>query len=97
MATQHVTAVAAAEREILKLKQQVNRYQAIPRSSTGETQNLGNAPTPDPLEPTVNEPGNVVFQTHLEPDPAGGTKVVPTPPVEPDPAGGTKGGPTPPA
>jgi hypothetical protein len=62
MADEKATAVANAERELLKLKQEVNKAQAIPKSSTGETQNLGNAPTPDPLEPTVNEPGNVVFQ-----------------------------------
>lgn len=55
------TELANAEREILKLKQQLNRYQSTPKSSTGETQNLGNAPTPAPLEPTVNEPGNVIF------------------------------------
>jgi len=53
--------LAKAEQEILKLKQALNRYQSMPKSSTGETQNLGNAPTPEPLEPTVNEPGNVIF------------------------------------
>jgi hypothetical protein len=62
MADEKATAVANAERELLKLKQQVNASQAIPKSSTGATENLGNAPTPAPLEPTVNEPGNVVFQ-----------------------------------
>jgi hypothetical protein len=80
MAGEHVTAVANAERELLKLKQQVNRYQAIPKSSTGETTNLGNAPTPAPIEPTVNEPGNVIFETHAETDAEGGTKIVHTPP-----------------
>jgi hypothetical protein len=73
--------VAKAEREILKLKQKINRHQAIPKSSTGETHNLGNAPTPEPVEPTVNEPGNVVFKTHSEPDAEGkGNIVVHTPP-----------------
>ncbi len=66
--TEHLSAVANAEREILKLKQELNRYQAIPKSSTGETQNLGNAPTPEPAEPTVNEPGNVVYQAPAEPE-----------------------------
>jgi hypothetical protein len=56
------TDVANAEREMLKLKQQINKHQAIPKSNTGETQNLGNAPTPEPAEPTVNEPGYVIFQ-----------------------------------
>jgi len=55
--------VASAEKEVLKQKQQLNRYQSIPKSSTGETHNVGNAPTPEPAEPTVNEPGYVVFQT----------------------------------
>jgi hypothetical protein len=64
----HYSDVANAEREVLKQKQQLNRYQAIPKSSTGETHNLGNAPTPDPLEPTVNEPGFVMFQTPPPPE-----------------------------
>jgi hypothetical protein len=70
--------VANAEREMLKLEQQINKYQSIPRSSTGETHPLGNAPTPDPVEPTVNEPGNVYLQT--PPDPA--AAVPPKPPVK---------------
>jgi hypothetical protein len=70
MADEKATAVANAERELLKLKQQINAYQAIPKSSTGETQNLGNAPTPDPLEPTVNEPGNVRFENPPPTEPA---------------------------
>ena len=60
-------AVAAHEKEGLKLKQQLNKHQAIPRSSTGETHPLGNAPTPDPIEPNVMEPGNVFLQTPAEP------------------------------
>jgi hypothetical protein len=60
--------VAQHQRAIKKLEQEINRYQAIPKSSTGETHNLGNAPTPPPLEPTVNEPGYIVFQN--PPDPA---------------------------
>jgi hypothetical protein len=75
------TDVATAEKEVLKQKQQLNRYQAIPKSSTGETQNLGNAPTLEPIEPTVNEPGNVIFRTHAETDAEGGTKIVHTPPA----------------
>jgi hypothetical protein len=63
----HYSDVASAEKEVLKQKQQLNRYQAIPKSSTGETHNLGNAPTPDPVEPTVNEPGYVMLQTPAEP------------------------------
>jgi hypothetical protein len=55
-------AVAQAEKEHLKLLQQLNKLTAIPKSNTGQTENLGNAPTPAPLEPTINEPGNVVFQ-----------------------------------
>ena len=35
------SAVANHAREGLKLQQQLNKHQAIPRSSTGETQNLG--------------------------------------------------------
>ena len=66
--------IAAHEREGLKLKQQLNKHQAIPRSSTGETHPLGNAPTPDPIEPTVNEPGNVMLQTPPEPAAAGAAK-----------------------
>jgi hypothetical protein len=81
-AAKHYGLVADAEREILKLKQKINKHQAIPKSSTGETHNLGNAPTPDPVEPTVNEPGNVVFQTHSEATPAGNV-VVHTPPHDP--------------
>lgn len=66
----HVEAAIKAEKEGLKAKQELNKYQSIPRSSTGETQNIGNAPTPEPLEPTINEPGYVVFQ-NPEPKPEG--------------------------
>jgi hypothetical protein len=72
--------VAQNEREILKLRQEINKYQAVPKSSTGETHNLGNADTPIPIEPTINEPGHVVFQTHVELDREGVSKVVHTPP-----------------
>jgi hypothetical protein len=68
--------IAELEKQKLKLDQEINRLTAIPRSSTGETQNLGNAPTPDPIEPNVNEPGNVIYQN--PPDPA--ASVPSTPP-----------------
>jgi hypothetical protein len=55
-------ALAQHARELKKLEQQINKLTAIPKSSTGQTENLGNAPTPPPLEPTVNEPGYVVFE-----------------------------------
>ena len=68
------SALANHEREGQKLLQQLNKHQAIPRSSTGETHPLGNAPTPDPIEPTVTEPGNVFLQTPPEPAAAGAPK-----------------------
>ena len=60
--------IAEKDKHIKELEQEINRLQAIPRSSTGETYPLGNAPTPEPPEPTVNLPGNVMFQS--PPDPA---------------------------
>lgn len=60
--------IANLERQGLKVKQEVNKIQSIPKASDGRTENLGNAPTPPPLEPTVNEPGYVVYQN--PPDPA---------------------------
>lgn len=73
------SALANHEREGQKLLQQLNKHQAIPRSSTGETHPLGNAPTPDPIEPTVTEPGNVFLQT--PPDPAAGAAAAPKAPA----------------
>jgi hypothetical protein len=71
--------VAEKDKQIKELEQEINRLQAIPRSSTGVEYPLGNAPTPQPPEPTVNLPGNVMFQS--PPDPAAekpSPRVVPT-------------------
>ena len=77
-------AVADAERAYQKAQQALNKHQAIPRSSTGETQPLGNAPTPDPIEPNVTEPGNVFLQT--PPEPAAGAAAPKAPASGPRPA-----------
>lgn len=55
-------ASAKALKDFQKAQDEVNKLTAIPKSSTGETENLGNAPSSPPAEPTVNEPGYVVFQ-----------------------------------
>lgn len=62
--------IRQATKTMMEAQQALNRHQAIPRSNTGATENLGNAPTPPPLEPTINEPGYVVFQNPEPPVPA---------------------------